>query len=215
VNGIAGSSRTTTAPVVFLDKDGTLIEDLPYNVDPRRIRFAPGSVEGVRLLAAAGWRIAIVTNQSGVARGYFTMTQLDELGRHLERQLRGYGVEWAGFYACPHLPDGINEFAMECECRKPAPGMLRQAAADLGVSLDASWFVGDTWMDVAAGRAAGCRTILVGREWRRADSYPEDARPDHAVPDLLAAARIIVAEGEGRDHPASQGTSRSAAGVLS
>lgn len=185
----------TADPVVFLDKDGTLIEDLPYNVDPRRIRLAPGAADALRLWARFGWRIAVVTNQSGVARGYFTLDDLDRVARHLEGMVRELGAEWAGFYACPHLPEGINEFAIECDCRKPAPGLIRRAASELGLPPEGTWFVGDTWMDMAAGRAAGCRTILVGREWRRAASYPHEARPDHAVPDLLAAARLIVGDG--------------------
>jgi histidinol-phosphate phosphatase family protein len=182
----------TMQPVVFLDKDGTLIEDLPYNVDPRRIRLAPGAREAVRLWAEHGWRIAIATNQSGVARGYFTLEELDAVSRHLESTVGELGAGWAGFYACPHLPEGINEYAIECDCRKPAPGMIRTAAAELGVDPAECWFIGDTWMDMGAGRAAGCRTILVGPEWRLADSYPETARPNHAVPDLLAAARITL-----------------------
>jgi D-glycero-D-manno-heptose 1,7-bisphosphate phosphatase len=178
--------------IVFLDKDGTLIEDLPYNVDPRRIRLAPSAREAVRTWAAHHWPIAIVTNQSGVARGYFTLEALDAVAAHLEATVRGLGAEWRGFYACPHLPDGINEYGIDCECRKPAPGLIRQAAAELGVDTAESWFVGDTWMDMAAGRAAGCRTILVGPEWRRARTYPTEGQPHHAVPDLLSAARLVV-----------------------
>jgi histidinol phosphatase-like enzyme len=102
------------------------------------------------------------------------------------------GAEWAGFYACPHLPEGINEYAVDCDCRKPAPGLLLRAAGDLRADLGQSWFVGDTWMDVAAGRSAGCRTILVGPDWRQAGSWPAEHLPDHAVPDLLRAAEIIV-----------------------
>jgi len=178
--------------VVFLDKDGTLLEDVPYNVDPSRVRFAPGAREGVALLGQHGWPIAIVTNQSGVARGYFTLAELARLADHLRPEVERLGAEWAGFYACPHLPDGVNAFAIECDCRKPAPGLLVQAAGELGADLSRSWFVGDTWMDMAAGRAAGCRTILVGREWRLAQSWMDDRRPDHAVPDLLGAAELIV-----------------------
>jgi D-glycero-D-manno-heptose 1,7-bisphosphate phosphatase len=178
--------------VVFLDKDGTLLEDVPYNVDPSRVRFAPGARDGLRLLGRHGWPIAIVTNQSGVARGYFTLDDLARLADHLRPEVERLGAEWAGFYACPHLPDGINAFAIECDCRKPAPGLLVQAADELGADLSRSWFVGDTWMDVAAGRAAGCRTILVGREWRLEQSWSDDRRPDHAVPDLLGAAELIV-----------------------
>jgi D-glycero-D-manno-heptose 1,7-bisphosphate phosphatase len=179
--------------IVFLDKDGTLIEDLPYNVDPRRIRYAPGARSGVRILAANGWRLAVVTNQSGVARGYATMDAVLALGPYLRGRLAAEGAVLAGFYACPHLPDGVNEYALTCECRKPAQGLVAEAAAELGVDTAASWFVGDTWMDVVAGRAAGCRTILVGPEWRDADAWPEERRPDAALPDLLAAALHIGA----------------------
>jgi histidinol-phosphate phosphatase family protein len=179
---------------IFLDKDGTLIEDLPYNVDPRRIRLAPGAREAVGTWGERGWPIAIVTNQSGVARGYFTLEELGAVERYLRSAVEDLGGTWGGFWACPHLPDGINEYAVECDCRKPAPGLIRDAAAHLGVRPEECWFVGDTWMDMAAGRAAGCRTILVGPEWRRASRYPPDAQPDHAVPDLSAAARITVAD---------------------
>jgi D-glycero-D-manno-heptose 1,7-bisphosphate phosphatase len=179
-------------PTVFLDKDGTLIEDLPYNVDPGRIRLAPGARAGLRLLGEAGFRIVVVTNQSGVARGYFSEADLDAVARHLATELSAVGASLHGFYFCPHLPDGINEYAVECDCRKPEPGLIHRASRELGLSLDGSWFVGDTWMDVVAGRAAGCRTIMVGPEHRTAAELPADRRPDHAVPDLLAAARIIV-----------------------
>ena len=180
--------------VIFLDKDGTLIEDLPYNVDPRRIRLAPGAREAVRTWAGQGWPIAIATNQSGVARGYFTLDDLEAVAAHLKATVEGLGGTWAGFWACPHLPDGLNEFAVDCDCRKPAPGMIREAVAHLDVRPEDCWFIGDTWMDMAAGRAAGCRTILVGPEWRRVSSYPPEARPDHAVPDIAAAARITVGD---------------------
>jgi D,D-heptose 1,7-bisphosphate phosphatase len=184
--------REATRPTVFLDKDGTLIEDLPYNVDPARIRLAPGARAGLRLLGEAGFRIVVVTNQSGVARGYFTEADLEAVARHLDAELSALGASLHGFYFCPHLPDGINEYAMECDCRKPEPGLILRASQELELSLDGSWFVGDTWMDVVAGRAAGCRTIMVGPEHRTASELPEERRPDYAVPDLLAAARIIV-----------------------
>jgi histidinol-phosphate phosphatase family protein len=183
--------------IIFLDKDGTLIDDLPYNVDPRRIRFAPRAKEAVRLWAEHDLAIAIVTNQSGVARGYFTTDELEILADHLEQELGDLGARWAGFYACPHLPEGINEYAIDCDCRKPAPGLLRQAAEDLGADPANCWFIGDTWMDVVAGRTAGCRTILVGPEVRGVGDWPDDRQPDHAVRDLLDAARITVADRAG------------------
>jgi D,D-heptose 1,7-bisphosphate phosphatase len=179
--------------VVFVDKDGTLIEDLPYNVDPARVRFAPGAREAVRRLGAAGWDLVIVTNQSGVARGYFTEAQLEALGEHLATEIDALGGRLLGFYACPHLPDGtVTAFADACECRKPAAGLILRAAAELDVDPRQSWFIGDTWMDVAAGAAAGCRTILVGPEYRTRPGHPVRVRPDAAVPDLLAAADVVL-----------------------
>jgi D-glycero-D-manno-heptose 1,7-bisphosphate phosphatase len=181
---------------VFLDKDGTLIEDLPYNVAPDRVRFAPGAREAVRLLGAAGLPMVLVSNQSGVARGYFGEDDLERLGDHLRHEVGQLGGDLAGFYACPHLPDGtVDAYAIDCECRKPLPGLIRRAAADLDIDAAASWFVGDTWMDVAAGQAAGCRTILVGPEHRDRSTHPPGIEPDLAVPDLLDAARAILAAG--------------------
>jgi D,D-heptose 1,7-bisphosphate phosphatase len=186
-------------PAVFIDKDGTLIDDLPYNVDPRRIRLAPGAREFIRLLGEAGHRFVIVTNQSGVARGYFGEAELEAVKAHLEQVVEELGGRLEGFYYCPHLPDGINEFAIECDCRKPAPGMIHRAAEDLAIDVAGSWFIGDTWMDMAAGRAAGCRTILVGPEVPQAASYPPEGRPHHTARDLHGAARIILASDRRED----------------
>lgn len=191
--------------VVFVDKDGTLIEDLPYNVAPERVRFAPGARDAVRLLARAGLPLIVVTNQSGVARGYFDEADLDRLGMHLEREVEALGGRLLGFYACPHLPDGsVPVYARECDCRKPLPGLIERAAESHGADAHASWFVGDTWMDVAAGAAAGCRTILVGPEHRDRSTHPPGIDPDLAVPTLLDAARAIVAEHEARERPLAQ-----------
>jgi histidinol-phosphate phosphatase family protein len=194
-------------PVVFLDKDGTLIEDVPFNVDPALVRFAPGAADAIALWARHGWRIAIVTNQSGVAHGYFTLADLDRLAAHLRESIERFGGNWAGFYACPHEPTGINEFAIECDCRKPRPGLLQQATTELGVDPADCWFVGDTWSDVAAGRAAGCRTAFVGPTWQTAGTMPADRRPDRAAPDLYGAARLIAAPTSDTEAP-TQSTSR-------
>lgn len=211
---MTGPARASAGPrVVFLDKDGTLIEDLPYNVDLRRIRLAPGASEALRLWGEHGWQVAIITNQSGVARGYFSLEDLDAVSAHLAEVVRAHGATWAGLYACPHLPEGINEFAIECDCRKPEPGLLRTAARELQVSPEASWFIGDTWMDMAAGNAVGCRTILVGAEWQQASSYPADARPDHAVPDMLAAASLVVAEDRSAAEEHATGIAQTVAGA--
>jgi D-glycero-D-manno-heptose 1,7-bisphosphate phosphatase len=186
--------RADSRGTVFLDKDGTLIEDLPYNVDPRRVRFAPGAREAVRLLGAAGYRLVVCTNQSGVARGYFSEADLEAVGRHLASEVAALGATLDGFYFCPHLPDGVNEYAIDCGCRKPEPGLVTRAAHELGIDAERSWFIGDTWMDAVAGKRAGCRTIVVGPEHRDVQGWRPERRPDHAVPDLLAAAHVILRE---------------------
>jgi histidinol-phosphate phosphatase family protein len=181
-----------TGRAILLDKDGTLIEDLPYNVDPDRIRLAPGADRAIRALAAAGYDFAIVTNQSGVARGYFPLEALRAVENRLRAELEARGARLVAFYACPHHPAGVNGFAVDCVCRKPLPGLVRRAAADLGVLPEAAWLIGDTWMDVAAGRAAGCRTIMVGPDRLRLAELPRSGRPDHVALDLAAAARIVL-----------------------
>ena len=180
--------------VLLVDKDGTLIEDLPYNVDPTRVRFARGARQAVRRLGEAGWELAIVTNQSGVARGYFEMADVERLADHLRDEVAALGSRLAGFYVCPHLAEGdVAPYARACACRKPLPGLLERAAAELALDLRGSWFVGDTWMDVAAGHAAGCRTALVGPEWRDRSTHPPGIEPDLAVPDLLAVVDHVLA----------------------
>ena len=209
--GLSGSPAPDERRTVFLDKDGTLIDDLPYNVDPRRVRFAPGAREAVRLLGAAGYRLVVASNQAGIARGYFTEAELLEVERHLAAELAGLGAQLDAFYFCPHLPDGVNEYAIECACRKPEPGMIERAVRELGVRPERAWFVGDTWMDVLAGRRGGCRTIMVGPEARDAHGLPQDRRPEFAVPDLYQAARIILAEDGVVDRDGEQGQEPAAA----
>jgi histidinol-phosphate phosphatase family protein len=192
--GRAPSPVAARRRVLFVDKDGTLIEDLPYNVDPARVRFAPGAREAIRRLGGAGVELAIVTNQSGVARGYFGLEDLERLRGHLAAEIEGLGGRLAGLYVCPHRPEGVvAAYARDCDCRKPLPGLLLRAADELGVDLSSSWFVGDTWMDVAAGAAAGCRTVLIGPEWQDRSTHPAGIVPDAAVPDLLAAVKLVLA----------------------
>jgi histidinol-phosphate phosphatase family protein len=179
---------------VFLDKDGTLVEDVPYNVDPARIRLAPGAREGLLALSAAGYRLVVVSNQSGVARGYFPETALGGVGERLRELLAECGVPLAGFHWCPHHPAGsVAAYAVECACRKPLPGLIVRAADDLGLDRRRSWMVGDILDDVEAGRRAGCRTVLLDNghetEWLRS---PE--RTPHLIAaDLADAARLILA----------------------
>ncbi len=190
------------APVVFLDKDGTLVEDVPYNVDPTRVRLAPGAAEGLPVLAAAGFRLAVVSNQSGVARGYFPESALEGVERRVRELLADIGVTLAGWFYCPHHPEGgVREYAVVCDCRKPAPGMILAAAQQLGADPRDCWVVGDILDDVEAGRRAGCRTVLLDNgnetEW-----LPGPLRvPHYRAADLKDTARLILEAGprEGSD----------------
>ncbi|MGM9512881.1 D-glycero-alpha-D-manno-heptose-1,7-bisphosphate 7-phosphatase [Roseateles sp. DB2] len=155
----ARQCRRPWSPALFLDKDGTLIENVHYNVDPTLLRFMPGAGATLARLSAAGFALVVVTNQSGVGRGLFTRESFDRLEQALCQHLReSHGVELDGVLMCPHLPDVIGNPA--CHCRKPAAGLLLQAATMLKLDLTRSWMVGDTLDDVEAGHRAGCRSLL-------------------------------------------------------
>lgn len=178
---------------VFLDKDGTLVENLPYNVDPERIRLTRGALEGLAELHAAGYLLVVVSNQSGVARGFFPESALAGVERRLRGLLGEAGLRLAGFYYCPHHPEGkVAAYARECECRKPHPGLLVQAARDLELDLEACWMVGDILDDVEAGRRAGCRTVLLDNGGETEWITSPQRLPDWTVPDLAAAASAIL-----------------------
>jgi D-glycero-D-manno-heptose 1,7-bisphosphate phosphatase len=154
-----GLRATPLQPCLFIDKDGTLIEDLPYNVDPARLRFMPGAGAALRRLQQAALPLLIVTNQSGLARGYFNRAQFAQLQRVLLQRLREeFGVTVLELELCPHAPDEKGRPA--CLCRKPAPGMLIRAAQRHGLDLTRSWMVGDTLDDVEAGHRAGAAGLL-------------------------------------------------------
>jgi histidinol-phosphate phosphatase family protein len=164
-----GGAALRASRAVFIDKDGTLVRDVPYNADPAKIALAPRAAAALRALRATGFRLYVVTNQPGLALGRFTRTQFDAYLAALTRVLADQGAALDGVFACPHAPGADGRPA--CDCRKPAPGLLRQAALRDGVDLAASWMVGDILDDVEAGRRAGARTVLldVGHEteWRR------------------------------------------------
>jgi histidinol-phosphate phosphatase family protein len=142
------------------------------------------------MLRDAGFRLFVVSNQSGVARGYFAEEALGPVEARVRELLRDEGVEIEAFRWCPHHPEGIvGRYRIACDCRKPHPGMITSLAAEHGIDLACSWMAGDTPADVEAGRLAGCRTILVGG---RADAGSA-LTPNHVVGNLAEAARIIVA----------------------
>jgi D,D-heptose 1,7-bisphosphate phosphatase len=147
---------------IFLDKDGTLIPDIPYNIDPDMITLQPDCIEGLKLLYNEGYLLIIVSNQSGVARGYFTEEKLQAVEIKMKELLAENGILLSGFYYCPHHPQGtVKSFNINCDCRKPMPGMLLKAAAEHNIDLTKSWMIGDILNDVEAGRRAGCKTALI------------------------------------------------------
>ena len=178
---------------VFLDKDGTLVKNIPFNVDPAKIRLRGDATEALRLLHAAGYRLFIVSNQPGVALGLFSATAMTGVRHRLESLFREAGVPLAGFYYCPHHPAGrVPGYAVSCSCRKPLPGLITRAAAEHGIDLERSWMIGDILDDVEAGRRAGCRTVHldVGNEteWIRSPARV----PDYTRSTLGAATQAIL-----------------------
>lgn len=177
---------------IFLDKDGTLIRNVPYNVDPNQIELMPG-VEALERLKSEDFKFVIITNQAGVAHGYFEETALVAVREHLELMLSHLGLDLAGFYYCPHHPQGkVTRYRRQCDCRKPSPGLLQRAADELQIDLTKSWLLGDILDDVEAGNRAGCRTILVDvgseTQWR----VTANRLPDYRVNDLASATQRIL-----------------------
>jgi histidinol-phosphate phosphatase family protein len=159
----------SAARAVFLDKDGTLVHDVPYNVDPDCIDLIAGVGESLRSLQDAGFLLFVVSNQPGVALGRFPVSALGAVEARLDELLAPFGVMITAYCWCPHPPAGMRG-AVACTCRKPRPGLLLDAAATHGIALERSWMVGDILDDIEAGNRAGCRTVLVDRgnetRWR-------------------------------------------------
>jgi D-glycero-D-manno-heptose 1,7-bisphosphate phosphatase len=176
-------------PAVFLDRDGTVIDEVGHLGEPERVVVLPGVPAALRRLAERGFSLVVVTNQAGVARGLFTEDRVRAVNERTADLLLAEGVTVDGWYHCPHHP----EFTGACECRKPEPGMLRAAARDLGLDLPRSWMVGDHPTDAVAGRAAGARPIMVRTGHGLlpgANHGPEPGVP--VVDDLSAAADLIL-----------------------
>jgi D-glycero-D-manno-heptose 1,7-bisphosphate phosphatase len=175
---------------VFLDRDGTLIEEVHYLAAPEQVRLLPGAADAVRQLNAAGALVVVVTNQAGVARGYFPERRVVEVHERLTALLAEHGARIDGYFYCPHHPtEGVGAYRVACACRKPKPGMLLTAARELDIDLARSWMIGDKPGDAEAGSAAGCRTILVRTGHGR--GLPADA---NAVDDLAAAVVRVIRE---------------------
>jgi len=175
--------------LVIVDRDGVINEDSDeYIKSVAEWRPIPGSLEAIASLSAAGWRVAVVTNQSGVARGLFDEPTLAAIHRHMRERVRAAGGELAGVYYCPHLPDA------GCECRKPRPGMFRALERDLRVSVVGAPYSGDRLGDVQAAEAVAARPILVRTGAGIATEAALGARSVPVFDDLAAAARSLLAE---------------------
>lgn len=176
---------TMNAKTVFLDRDGTLIENHPFARTPDDIHLLPGTVKGLWLLHQAGYALVVVMDQSGIANGWFTQDAVTYEEISLRMRLAMFDIPLHGFYVCPH-------HRTHCLCRKPKPGLLMQAACELNVDLCRSWMVGDVLDDVETGRSAGCRTVLLTSghetEW---DMTPM-RWPDLIADNVLEAAHLIM-----------------------
>lgn len=178
---------------VFIDKDGTLIKDVPYNVDPLLITLQPYAEEALSYLQLKGFKLIVISNQSGVARGYFKVEDLDVVSETIRLLLKKSGVYIDAFYYCPHFKDGtIEEYTKDCDCRKPKPGLILQAAKEYNINLSQSWMIGDILNDVEAGRSAGCKTILIDNGNETEWSMHEKRKPHYIVKDLLQASLVIA-----------------------
>jgi D-glycero-D-manno-heptose 1,7-bisphosphate phosphatase len=196
---------------VFLDKDGTLLDDVAFNVDPARMRFARGAGAALTHLASLHSPLIVVSNQAGIARGLFTEAAMPVVENQLKRMFAECGATLTDFYYCPHDPSADSpHYAVACDCRKPLPGMLLRAAREHGLDTTRSWMIGDILDDIEAGQAAGCRTILIDNgnetEWKSSAART----PTYVVSDLEEAAHIVsgsaqasyLSAGERTGHPA-------------
>ena len=178
---------------IFIDKDGTLVEDIPYNVDPKLLRFTEGAVDGLIKLRSRGYLLILVSNQSGVAHGYFREEALRHVEEKIQEMLSPFGVWLDASFFCPHHPQGrILPYSRICECRKPQPGMILKAAEQLTIDLKASWMIGDILNDVEAGTRAGCKTILIDNGNETEWVISEKRQPTATARNLGEAADLII-----------------------
>jgi histidinol-phosphate phosphatase family protein len=179
-------SDTPSAPVVLLDRDGTLNVEVHHLSHPDQVEFLPGAAEGLRRLRSAGCRLIVVTNQSAIGRGYFDEARLREINARLQALLREQGVTVDAIYHCPHRPDD------GCRCRKPGTELVERAAGEFGFDPSRAYVIGDKPCDIELGRAVGARTMLVRTGYGAVHEAAGDAAADHVVDDLSSAADIII-----------------------
>jgi D-glycero-D-manno-heptose 1,7-bisphosphate phosphatase len=180
---------------VFLDRDGTLIEEVGYLDRPDRVELYPWSAAAIRALNLAGFRVFIASNQSGIARGFFTEATVDAVHAHISELLAAGGARIDAYYYCPHHPDGkVPQYARVCPCRKPGPGLIERAVRDHGIDPARSFVVGDRWLDIGLARRVGARGVLVrtGYGVTEEERPPEGLSADGVVDNLVGAASWIL-----------------------
>lgn len=189
---------------VFLDRDGTINEEVGYLDSLDKLKIIPSAYEAIRLINESGMKAVVISNQAGVARGLFTEDFVKITNEHLQTALRQKGAHIDNFYYCPHHPtEGIELYRQDCNCRKPAPGMLLQAAQDLNIDLTKSYLVGDRFRDMIAAKKAGVKGILVktgyGQDFLQDDGPDKataEAKPDFIAADILEAVKWILKDRE-------------------
>ena len=198
------------SPAVFLDRDDTIIEDRGYISDPDQVSLMPGAAEGIRRFSLAGYLVVVVSNQSGIARGLLDESALAAVHERVEALLDAAGARLDGAYYCPYLegPEAtVDAYRRASDLRKPAPGMLLQAAREMNIDLSRSWMIGNSLCDVQAGEAAGCRAILIDRDGASA-ALGADA-PTHVVGSLVEAAALLERDMQERRNEKTDATSTS------
>lgn len=174
------------AGAIFLDRDGTLNVDKGYAHAIADWQWLPEALAGLQLLQKAGWPLVVVSNQSGIARGFFTLADLEKLEKFVNSELAQNNVRIRKWYYCPHGPES------DCCCRKPRPGLLQKAASELNLDLAESWMIGDRLRDIHAGQAAGCRNILLNNEAYPVEKGEAQKMGIPVVANLLQAAEVVA-----------------------
>jgi D-glycero-D-manno-heptose 1,7-bisphosphate phosphatase len=180
---------------VFLDRDGTMNEDVGHLDRLERLKLFPYTIDAVRLLNRAGFKLFVVTSQNGVAQGVVTEKFVGEAHAHMSQLFEAAGGKIDGYYYCPHSPDAVVErYRIECDCKKPKPGMILAAARDHSLDLSRSFVVGDRWRDVVMGLAVGTRAIIVETGYGRteAPNRPADIPEIPVVANLMEAVSLVV-----------------------
>jgi D-glycero-D-manno-heptose 1,7-bisphosphate phosphatase len=189
---------------VFIDKDGTLIKDVPYNVEPEYIVLEDGVADALKKFKQHNYLLIVISNQSGVAKGLFTERDLQPVKTKIQELLYPKNIQIDHFYFCPHHPEGVmEEYATACICRKPEPGMILQAAVDFNIDLTSSWMIGDILHDIEAGNRAGCKTILIDNGNETQWITNEMRWPSYIV-NRIEEAAVIILEGRRNAEPQYQ-----------